>query len=569
MVPFLALAGQTRGDDATRAAPPIESRVGQTVTVIEAQHPTDKAVITQVWRLADGSPVMQAKSLSTGWQLTLVENLKATGAAQRIKVYHWTKDGVAPAGCPIPPTVAKPTMVIPTAMAKLDKVATTEGGLLPVLSKPEQSKSITTVAATKPAATAAVAPSRAALTAPPKANVVATTLKPAQPTAIKTVQATAPAQTVVITQVAPMPAARPQLIGGCEVITINENGKPRQFKVVGTARDRDGVMLQRCEALDNGQIVTLSCGDCSTKTVCAAPCPPVTCAPVVAKPCPPAPCPPVARVTPCAPKCEPKCEPVKCIPCPPVACAPKCEPCVKPCPTTCTPCEDKCAQCGGKGCDECRGHRVHADKWQRKHEHEHVLKNMTLINVPVPGVPLGTAGGMPSGLPPQPLVPSFCTANSSSVRAAICGPVLIPMHCVGLPFSPCLRANIMMGIDLCQDGIEAEAVKNTLFLMNVLQTSREWENRAWAAERLQMATLPSMKPYVEDCLMAAVQCDAAADVKASALRALVQLKPMRPDLMGMLAQSLRDPSPVVQQAAAQGIECLMKGAAVQQAGYQK
>ena len=90
-----------------------------------------------------------------------------------------------------------------------------------------------------------------------------------------------------------------------EVITITENGKPRQYMIVGQGTNANGVMLTRCQAMDNGEIVTLNCGNCGTNN-CAPVCPPVRCEPV--KPCPPpvvvkpAPCPPqVAKVEPLKP----------------------------------------------------------------------------------------------------------------------------------------------------------------------------------------------------------------------------------------------------------------------------
>jgi hypothetical protein len=609
LVPVLVCTALVRGDDARPAqAPPLESRVGRTITVVEGQKATDKATITHVWRLADGSPVMQARSLATGLQLTLVENTKATGNMERIKVHRWTRDGVAPAGCPMMPMpVARPATppAAPMTVAKTDKVVTTEGGLMPVMPKKEDPRTITTVAATKPAAPPVAAkvetkpapapvaakvetkpapvaakvetkPTPVATPAPVAAKVetkpapvamkaeakpmptamtpAAPAMKPATPAPIQTVQATAQPRPVAAPISAPMPppgvAGRPHMIGGAEVITVTENGKPRQFKVIGTARDAGGMMLQRAQALDNGQIILLNCaGGCVTPCVTPQPCPPVIVRET--KPCPP---PVVVKQAPPAPVAQapaPKMETVKPTPAPVAA----------PCPPAVACQQPACNSCNDKGCDGC-GKVAREKKWR-------TAKDVAMIDVPVPGVMLNAAGGFPSGPPPQPLIPSFCSANSSSVRAALCMGPLVPFKCMYQPFTPPMNALICNGITMAaNDPVEGEAIKNTLYLINVLQSSREWENRQWAADRLQMAQLPQIKPYVEDCLMSAAQYDRAPHVKATAIRTLVQMRSMRPDLMGLLAQSMASGDPMVMQAAGKAIETLMKGN-VQQAAMPK
>ena len=55
---MLALAWGTMacGQGSNVNASPLEARVGKTITVSDASHPAEKAVVTQVWRLADGWP---------------------------------------------------------------------------------------------------------------------------------------------------------------------------------------------------------------------------------------------------------------------------------------------------------------------------------------------------------------------------------------------------------------------------------------------------------------------------------------------------------------------------------
>ncbi len=569
LVFVLAFTGPVRADDA-KSPPPLESRVGRTITVVEPQRPAEKALITQVWKLSDGSPVMQAQSKVSGLQMTLVENLRAKSAADAIKVYRWTKDGLAPMGCPVPPVVAKvesapkatPTvknMSKPVA-TKSDKVLVSDGGLLPVMPKKDEPKTVMTAGATQPISpTGSVAnttkKTKEDLTLTPPAS--APTSKPVAPAKIMeaptapmkvttTVQA-APAKSApaVIIQTAPVVVAKPEMIGGCEVITVTENGQPRKYKVLGTSRDKDGMMAQRCQALDTGECVTLNCSNCSPP-VCNTPCPPA-CPPVKCEPAKPV-CPPVA--------CEvKKPEPVK-VPCEPakVACEPvkKCEP--APCVTkACDPCKDvvcerkvsrhKCDDCCDAGCDKC-GHRFGRKIRDCWHD------NFCQISVPVPGVRLSTANGMPSGPPPQPMVPAFCTMNSSSVRAYMCSPQCVPLCCLQQPFGHCLNSQIANGIAVANDPVEAEAIQNTLYLVNVLGTSKSWENRQWAAQRLQGATLPKVKPYVEDVLMASAQHDQHPQVRIASIRTLAQLNPARQEMLSLLSKAAPEGEPAakIQQA---------------------
>jgi hypothetical protein len=195
-----------------------------------------------------------------------------------------------------------------------------------------------------------------------------------------------------------------------------------------------------------------------------------------------------------------------------------------------------------------------------KHCHEHCT-----MSVPVPGVRLGSINGMPAGAPPQPDVPAFCTINSSSIRHYMCQPMCLHMGCVEHPFSIALNCQIQDGIMMAH-GMEGEAVKNTLYLLNVLNTSKEWENRAWAAKRLESAEMPMVKPYVEDALLTAAQSDQMPMVRVAAIHSVAHLNPAREDVKAMLAQASMDADPRVKEAAG---EAITKNNAVQQAGYKK
>lgn len=92
------------------AAPPLEQRIGKTITVTEAGRAPEKCMVLQVWRLPDGSPAMKAQSLQTGELMTIVESESAVGA-ERFRVFRWGKSVEPPAGVPAPP---KTTVYVPS-----------------------------------------------------------------------------------------------------------------------------------------------------------------------------------------------------------------------------------------------------------------------------------------------------------------------------------------------------------------------------------------------------------------------------------------------------------------------
>jgi len=120
-----------------------------------------------------------------------------------------------------------------------------------------------------------------------------------------------------------------------------------------------------------------------------------------------------------------------------------------------------------------------------------------------------------------------------------------------------------------QNGVNGEAVTSTLYLINVLAQSKEWENRQWAAQRLQGATLPTVRPYVEDALIAAAQGDRSPQVKVAAIRTLASLKSNRQEVMAMLSYAVVDEDPRIKEAANEAINVLYKSNGVQQASYAK
>lgn len=650
LVCLLACTSITRADD---PYPSLDQRLGRTITVVEKNQPTEKAVITQVWRLEDGTPCMQAVTQTSKTTMTLVENVNAKTAVDRIKVHRWV-NGVRPVGCPLPPATqsssetvkqtqyeapkAPVTKTVVTTTTSSDKVVSTDGGLMPVLPKKEEvivappaviSQPAPVVTRTLPS-TVDVPVTR---TLPSSVDVPVTRTLPSSVTVAPLPPVTPPAKIAVSPQVSvpaeiksvptsttvqppaaaqpatPAPAAKtvtkPELVGGCDVITVTENGVARKYKVLGTSRDKHGVMTQRVQALDNNEIVTLNCDACNScasaapaKVACAPA--PVACAPAPVKcepakvACAPAP----VKCEPAKVACAPVCEPAKPA-CAPTVCKTECKPCetAKPCNSCVTgakPCSDcatskacdsckphccldrKCSACGGVAgsCDACRGKGNCNDCGlfcQRQSLFDKSCKhgdNLGTISVPVPGVRLNACNGLPGGPPPQPLVPAFCTMNSSSVRCYMNAPQIVPYICLNPPFSSTMNAQISAGI-YEQNGANGEAVANTLHLINVLAQSKEWENRQWAAERLQQATLPTVRPYVEDALVAAARGDRAPMVKVAAIRTLTELKSTRQDVLALLTNAAVDEDPRIKEAAKDAINSINKAFSVQQAGYNK
>ena len=119
LVIALAAAGRVQGQPAGPAAPPLEKRVGRTITVAQANRPAEKCYIEQVWRTPDGRPAMRARSLETGEMMTILETPHASAAADRFRVFRWGQDGTPPPGTPLPPPTTTQSATPPPAAPTL------------------------------------------------------------------------------------------------------------------------------------------------------------------------------------------------------------------------------------------------------------------------------------------------------------------------------------------------------------------------------------------------------------------------------------------------------------------
>ncbi len=203
----LACGGLAWGEGATSAPatspayPSLENRVGKTITIAMPQRQPEKAVILQVWRMANGQAAMQAHSLVTGEPLTIVEDEKAKTLAERFVVYRWKPDGTPPPGCPLPPANAKvagtaPIMQTETKVASSAPAqgsAPASGPITQVSAKgapQDKGKTATTeVVKTQPRYSAGLMP--------PKEETKVTTTPTETPTT--TVKVTQPTQPIVAT----------------------------------------------------------------------------------------------------------------------------------------------------------------------------------------------------------------------------------------------------------------------------------------------------------------------------------------------------------------------------------
>lgn len=205
------------------------------------------------------------------------------------------------------------------------------------------------------------------------------------------------------------------------------------------------------------------------------------------------------------------------------------------------------------------------------------------LPVPVPNLPLMTRDSTPGVPPPQPPVRAF----DSSKEVARGEPMplgAMPHAGWGSPFGGgCIggmgygygygsptqwggpQAPMASGFMPPQ---EVHAVQNTAFLMNVLQSSTQTAQRAWAASRLAVLD-PARNPYVVEALRGAAKGDTAPMVRVAAIQALVQMKAESPVVLATLEQARSDRDPRVRDEAEQALIALApdKGASVIQAGH--
>jgi hypothetical protein len=555
------------------APPPLESRVGKTITVVEPNKPQERAVIMQVWRLPDGRPAMQAHSLTTGEPLTIVEDDKAATASERFRIFRWKADGTAPEGCPKPPE--KPVVLETAKPQPVQQVAAQQPApVMPqqvpsTLTARQQGMASAYVYNQQPAPSAYV---RGTQTAPvmqaegrmlPNGTTsayVRTSMqdppKPIEP------GASLPKPGTPSTPPAAGPIGNQAVMrtpDGRQIIAVTEPGQPpRQCVILGHVTQPDGTRGTRVQALDNGEIMFLV--GCCLENNCCPTCTP--CAP--AKPSLPKlfskpkvePCPPVVVQQPELPKpvVIQKAEPpkVEIKPEPPKVVEKKQEPVKAPVVVE-TPKAPPVAVVPAKAEEP--------------------------LQVPVPLVPLATTDPSPNVPPPQPPMKPYHTQHSPAWKAYEADkmpemptgyqggaapavtygePMVMPSKagdrasCTTWgtgPFVPVTQLPISTGIDIVYNDVQAEAAKRTVFLLTVLRTSSHPENRIWAADRLKCVNDCNIKPYVVDALQNTAKTDPAPLVRIAAMASLTDLGAHTPATVNVLEQALQDKDPRVRDCA--------------------
>lgn len=172
--------------------------------------------------------------------------------------------------------------------------------------------------------------------------------------------------------------------------------------------------------------------------------------------------------------------------------------------------------------------------------------------LPVPVPHMGLCGMKPGCSPAMPCIEPYNTMESPAMRAfyrdhpayGVSASLQIYKACAAM------QQRIGCGISACyNDPAQAEAVKNTIFLMAVLQKSQHVANRTWAAERLQQVSDESMKPYAVEVLVGSCLADPVPAVRVAALASLGAMKADTPAVREMLAYTSRDMDPIVRKQA--------------------
>lgn len=381
---------------------------------------------------------------------------------------------------------------------------------------------------------------------------------------------------------------------GRQTMTVHENGVDRQVVVLGEDRVGAHVNGIRVQAVDNGECFTIA----NCKTVCPPACPPACCevaapCPAPVAPCPP-PCPPakVEVVQPCPAPAAP-CPPAKVEvvqPCPAPACdacpAPSaarpglldrlrdccrrddceacktCQPCPTPCPPNakpCEPCKVECKPtCMDRPCDRgsscfqsrpaCPPRPGVLDGANCDFNKCDLGCHGTMLPVPMPHMnDRGSCHG-----PAQPCIPPYNTMESPAMRAFYgCGPAYGVSSSLQIVHQcAAWQQRINKGVDCVYAPEEAETIKNTIFLMAVLQKSQHPANRAWAADRLKEANHPQLQCFVVDTLVASAMVDTVPQVRMTAMTTLASIGADAPAVREMLARCCRDYDPAVRMHAA-------------------
>jgi hypothetical protein len=201
--------------------------------------------------------------------------------------------------------------------------------------------------------------------------------------------------------------------------------------------------------------------------------------------------------------------------------------------------------------------------------------------VPLPFVPMVTDKPRPDLPPPQPPIQPFNTLQVAAVQnphqfPGIVPPVVpsrpdtaaTPVAWTTGPLVPPHQSPVQtLTLQASANGTEALALRNTLFLVNVLQTSGSPQQREWAAARLAVIE-PQRYPFAVEALVQAAGHDPHPAVRIKAIQTLALIRADTPAVRQTLQLAARDADPRIREQAGYALQLLSAPASgVVPAGY--
>ncbi|GBD35056.1 hypothetical protein HRbin36_00160 [bacterium HR36] len=189
--------------------------------------------------------------------------------------------------------------------------------------------------------------------------------------------------------------------------------------------------------------------------------------------------------------------------------------------------------------------------------------------VPMPLVPLVTDKARPDAPPPQPRIQPFNTMQVAAVQNPHQFPQLAPPLVPSQPSAPATPVSWTRGplipphqspvsalaLQSSQNGTEALALRNTLFLTNVLQASGSPQQREWAAARLAVIE-PNRYPFAVEALVHAAKHDPHPAVRIKAIQSLALMRADTPNVRQALDLARRDADPRIREQANHALQLL-------------
>lgn len=191
--------------------------------------------------------------------------------------------------------------------------------------------------------------------------------------------------------------------------------------------------------------------------------------------------------------------------------------------------------------------------------------------VPMPLVPLVTDKPRPDVPPPQPPIQPFSTMQVAAVQNPHQFPHIVPPVVPSQPYAPATPVAWTRGpmlpphqspvsalaMQATGNATEAMAVRNTLFLTNVLQASGSPQQREWAAARLAVIEA-NRYPFAVEALVQAAKHDPHPAVRIKAIQSLALMRADSPDVRQALQVALRDPDPRIREQASYAMQLINK-----------